>query len=118
MMKATTFQASTHSRQRSLPGGLLHLYQTPTPHTPVIPCLRPGKAREAQAFPGLVKNGQLPSRILRRRILRWARYPHPRIHSARRYMPRSSERSSHSLEFALSGASVPLTIVGRRHTGR
>jgi hypothetical protein len=77
MMKTMTFRASTHSHQRSLPGGLIRPYQFSTPNTPVIPCLRPGNARETQAFPGLVNTGQLPPGIRRRRMLRWAPYPHP-----------------------------------------
>jgi hypothetical protein len=77
MMKTMTFRASTHSHQRRLPEGLIRPYQVPTPNTPVIPFLCPGDAREAQAFSGLMNSGELPPSIRRRRMLRWARYPHP-----------------------------------------
>ena len=77
MMKTMTFRASTHFHQRRLPGGLIRPYRVPTPNTPVIPCVCPGNAREAQAFPGLVNIGQLRPGRRRRRTLRWAPYPHP-----------------------------------------
>ena len=77
MMKTMTFRDLTHAHQCSLPGGLLRSYRAPTPHTPVIPSLRPGRLWEAHTFPGLVNTGQLPPGMLRRRILRWVRYSYP-----------------------------------------